>query len=368
MPRQRRNQAVTLQKTPTRGGVTHAHLAHDEPAVNNHIQCIRVLRRVQPIQPTRHESDGRQVATLLGQCRPMRRNINAHRTARNHRVPAARQLGGEVGRRLCTVDARVTRTNQRHARGRRHIQQVPRIASAPQPVRSSRPQIVQLRRPQRIGGSDQPRPAGCRHVRLRVQGAFHAAVPAQAAGRERLAELIAAHLMLTRRVVAIRATEQGGLPFRGCAHRVQIIAELRIRFAVLPGVRIGDVPGQQVVQGQRRSQGGEGFDHELIGGFGVAHQLGGAAADVLAARRLKLLRAEGGVEQGRWIEQRHRVRTAGGCTRRRFGVLTLWHLALLFLPRLLFPAQVLQVHLFQVHRVQAGGEETRQPRRVIGAR
>ena len=174
--------------------------------------------------------------------------------------------------------------------------------------------------------------------------------------------------MLTRHVVAIRATEQGGLPFRGCAHRVQKFAELRIRFAVLPRVLIRDMPGQQVVQGQRRSQGGEGFDHELIGGFGVAHQLGGAAADVLAARRLKLLRAEGGVEQGCWIEQGCWVRTAGGCARRRFGVLTLWHLALLFLPRLLFPAQVLQVHLFQVHRVQAGGEETRQPRRVIGAR
>ena len=149
---------------------------------------------------------------------------------------------------------------------------------------------------------------------------------------------------------------------------MQKIAELRIRFAVLPGVLIRDVPGQQVVQGQRRSQGGEGFDHELIGGFGIAHQLGGAAADVLAARRLELLRAEGGIEQGRWIEQGCGVRTAGGCARRRFGVLTLWHLALLFIPRLLFPAQVLQVHLFQVHRVQAGGEEPRQPRRVIGTR
>ena len=172
-------------------------------------------------------------------------------------------------------------------------------------------------------------------MRLRVQGAFHAAVPAQAAGRERLAELIAAHLMLTRRVVAIRATEQGGLPFRGCAHRVQKFAELRIRFAVLPRVLIRDVPGQQVVQGQRRSQGGEGFDHELIGGFGVAHQLGGAAADVLAARRLNLLRAEGGIEQG------HGVRTAGGCARRRFGVLTL----------MLLLIHLFQAHLFQVHRV-----------------
>ena len=172
-------------------------------------------------------------------------------------------------------------------------------------------------------------------MRLRVQGAFHAAVPAQAAGRERLAELIAAHLMLTRRVVAIRATEQGGLPFRGCAHRVQKFAELRIRFAVLPGVLIRDVPGQQVVQGQRRAQAGEGFDHELIGGFGVAHQLGGAAADVLAARRLKLLTAEGGVEQGR------RIRTAGGCARRRFGVLTL----------MLLLIHLFQAHLFQVHRV-----------------
>ena len=211
-------------------------------------------------------------------------------------------------------------------------------------------------------------------MRLRVQGAFHAAVPAQTAGCERLAKLIAAHLMLTRRVVAIRATQQGGLPFRGCTHRVQKFAELRIRFAVLPRVLIRDVPGQQVVQGQRGAQGGEGFDHELIGGFGVAHQLGSAAADVLAARHLNLLSAEGGVEQGCWIEQGRRseqrrgIRTAGGCARRRFGVLTLWHLALLFIPRLLFPAQVLQVHLFQVHRVQAGGEETRQPRRVIGAR
>ena len=80
---------------------------------------------------------------------------------------------------------------------------------------------------------------------------------------------------------------------------MQKIAELLIRFAVLPGVLIGDVPGHQVVQGQRRAQGGEGFDHELIGGLGVAHQLGGAAADVLAARRLKLLRAEGGIEEGR---------------------------------------------------------------------
>ena len=172
-------------------------------------------------------------------------------------------------------------------------------------------------------------------MRLRVQGAFHAAVPAQTAGRERLAELIAAHLMLTRRVVAIRATEQGGLPFRGCAHRVQKFAELRIRFAVLPRVLIRDVPGQQVVQGQRRSQGGEGFDHELIGGFGVAHQLGGAAADVLAARRLNLLRAEGGIEQG------HGVRTAGGCARRRFGVLTL----------MLLLIHLFQAHLFQVHRL-----------------
>ena len=34
--------------------------------------------------------------------------VNAHRTARNHRVPAARQLSGEMGRRLRTVDARVT--------------------------------------------------------------------------------------------------------------------------------------------------------------------------------------------------------------------------------------------------------------------
>ena len=104
---------------------------------------------------------------------------------------------------------------------------------------------------------------------------------------------------------------------------MQKIAELRIRFAVLPGVLIGDVPGQQVVQGQRRSQGGEGFDHELIGGLGVAHQLGGAAADVLAARRLKLLRAEGGVEQGCWIEQGCWVRTAGGGAHHRFGALTL---------------------------------------------
>ena len=140
--------------------------------------------------------------------------------------------------------------------------------------------------------------------------------------------------MLTRRVVAIRTGKQGGLPRRGRTHRVQKFAELRIRFAVLPGVLIGDVPGQQVVQGQRRTQGCEGFDHELIGGFGVAHQLGGAAADVLAARRLKLLRAEGGIEQGCWIEQgywigqRRGVRTAGGCARRSFGVLTLWHLAL----------------------------------------
>ena len=165
-------------------------------------------------------------------------------------------------------------------------------------------------------------------MRLRVQGAFHAAVPAQAAGREHLAELIAAHLMSTRHVVAIRATEQGGLPFRGCAHRVQKIAELRIRFAVLPGVLIRDVPGQQVVQGQRRTQAGQGLDHELIGGFSVAHQLGGAAADVLAARRLNLLRTEGGIEQGCWIEQgywigqRRGVRTAGGCARRSFGALT----------------------------------------------
>ena len=264
----------------------------------------------------------------------MRRNIDAHRTARNHRVPAARQLGGEVGRRLRTVDARVARTDQRNARGRRHIQQVPRIASAPQPVRSGGSQIVQLRRPQRISGSNQPCPAGCRHVRLRVQGAFHAAVPAQAAGCERLAELIAAHLMLTRHVVAIRARKQGGLPFRGCAHRVQKFAELRIRFAVLPGVLIGDMPGQQVVQGQRGAQSGEGLDHELIGGFGVAHQLGGAAADVLAARRLKLLLTEGGVKQGCWIEQGHGVRTAGGCARRRFGALAL---------------TLLLVHLFQAH-------------------
>ena len=256
VPRQRRNQAVTLQKTPARGGVTHAHLAHDEPAVNNHVQRIRVLRWVQPIQPTRHEGDSRQVATLLGQRRPMRRNINAHRAARNHRVPAACQLGGKVGRRLRTVDARVTRTDQGNARGSRHIHQVPRIASTPQPVRAGGPQIVQLRRPQRIGGSDQPRPAGCRHVRLRVQGAFHAAVPAQAAGCEPLAELIAAHLMLTRRVVAIRATEQGGLPLGGCTHRAQKFAELLVRFAVLPGLLIGDVPGQQIVQGQRGAQGG----------------------------------------------------------------------------------------------------------------
>ena len=114
---------------------------------------------------------------------------------------------------------------------------------------------------------------------------------------------------------------------------------------------IGDVPGQQVVQGQRRAQGGEGFDHELIGGFGVAHQLGGTAADVLAARRLKLLRAEGGVEQGRGL------RAGGGCARRGFGALAL------LLPRLF-----LLVHLFQIHRVQAGSEEPRQARRVIRAR
>ena len=140
--------------------------------------------------------------------------------------------------------------------------------------------------------------------------------------------------MLTRHVVAIRARKQGGLPFRGCAHRVQKFAELRIRFAVLPGVLIGDMPGQQVVQGQRGAQSGEGLDHELIGGFGVAHQLGGAAADVLAARRLKLLLTEGGVKQGCWIEQGHGVRTAGGCARRRFGALAL---------------TLLLVHLFQAH-------------------
>ena len=182
-------------------------------------------------------------------------------------------------------------------------------------------------------------------MRLRIQGAFHAAVPAQAAGRERLAELIAAHLMLTRRVVGIRAGKQGGLPLCGCTHRVQKFAELFIRFAVLPGVLIRDVPGQQVVQGQRRAQAGEGFDHELIGGFGVAHQLGGAAADVLAARRLKLLRAEGGVEQGRG------VRTAGGCARRSFGALTLMLLLVHLFQVLLFQVLLFQVLLFQVHRV-----------------
>ena len=103
--------------------------------------------------------------------------------------------------------------------------------------------------------------------------------------------------MLTRRVVAVRAEKQGGLPLRGRTHRVQKFAELLIRFTVLPGVFIRDVPGQQVVQGQRRAQGGEGFNHELIGGFGIAHQLSGTAADVLAARHLKLLRAEGGIEE-----------------------------------------------------------------------
>ena len=129
--------------------------------------------------------------------------------------------------------------------------------------------------------------------------------------------------MLTRRVVAIRAGEQGGLPCRRRTHRVQKFAELFVRFAVLPGVLIRDMPGQQVVQGQRRTQAGEGFDHELIGGLRVAHQLSGAAADVLTARRLKLRRAEGGIEQGLRSEQMYRIRAAGGCAHRRFGALAL---------------------------------------------
>ena len=58
VPGQPRNEAIAFKKTPAGRGVTDAHFAHDEPALDDVFERIAVLSRVETVQASGHECDG----------------------------------------------------------------------------------------------------------------------------------------------------------------------------------------------------------------------------------------------------------------------------------------------------------------------